>query len=370
MKTTWRPLSEVGADVSVKWYRTKLEPLVLRGLLTRSNGKGLTQSIGHILLYLATGALSFWLWYRQIWLGFAISVWIHGAVTKFMWAATHELNHGTVFRSKRMNTAFITFFSLFSWMNYIDYATSHTYHHRYTLYPEADRENLLPLSPAPGLIGWIRLCTVNLFGRAGRTFSSGGFFSTVLSYLRIAFGLRSRSSAPSVEWLDAIHEEHPKEAARSARWCRITILFHAALITVSIVTGLWVLPLLVTLAPFVANIGLYAVGLPQHSGLRDNNPDFRKCTRSIRLGPVLSFLYWYMNWHLEHHMYAAVPCYNLKKLARIIADDVPAPQSMLSAWKEMRAIWRRQQTDPSYQFDVTLPATAAPGPPQPSTPPV
>jgi len=62
-----------------------------------------------------------------------------------------------------------------------------------------------------------------------------------------------------------------------------------------------------------------------------------------------------MNWHAEHHMYAAVPCYNLKKLATEIADDMPEPRSLIGAWREMRAIWKRQQTDPGYAFDTPVP---------------
>ena len=362
MSTTWRPLSEVKDDLSVKWYRTKLEPEVLRGLLARSNLKGLAQSLGHLLLYLATGTLSFWLWYRQIWVGFAAAALVHGAVTRFLWAGVHELIHGTVFRTKWLNKPFLNIFSILSWFNHVDYAASHTYHHIYTLYRDADRENLLPLSPAPGVIGWIRVCILNMSGRAGSSFASGGFISTVLLCFRIAFGFRPRSSAPSIEWLDALHKEHPKEARRSAWWCRFALLFHGAVVAVSIVTGLWVLPIIVTLAAFIGNIGLFAVGLPQHCGLKDNNPDFRKSTRSIKLGPVLTFLYWYMNWHLGHHMYAAVPCYNLRKLSRVIADDTPVPKSMFGAWKEMREIWRRQQSDPSYQYEVPLPGTATPWP--------
>ena len=57
-------------------------------------------------------------------------------------------------------------------------------------------------------------------------------------------------------------------------------------------------------------------------------------------------------------MYAGVPCYNLKKLYREIAADVPEPRTLRGAWREMREIWLRQQIDPSYQFDTPLPATA------------
>ena len=76
--------------------------------------------------------------------------------------------------------------------------------------------------------------------------------------------------------------------------------------------------------------------------------DFRKCVRSITLDPFSEFLYWHMNWHTEDHMYAAVPCYNLRGLARAIADDMPAPRTLLGAWGEIRKAFKRQKTDPGY----------------------
>ena len=71
-----------------------------------------------------------------------------------------------------------------------------------------------------------------------------------------------------------------------------------------------------------------------------------------------------MNWHTEHHMYAGVPCYNLSRLAREIAADMPEPRTLAAAWSEMRETWRRQRSDPAYQYDTPLPATAWPSPVQ------
>jgi fatty acid desaturase len=65
-----------------------------------------------------------------------------------------------------------------------------------------------------------------------------------------------------------------------------------------------------------------------------------------------------MNWHLEHHMYAGVPCYNLRRLGKAIAADIPEPKWVFAAWREMRATWRRQQIEPGYGYDVPLPAAA------------
>ena len=92
-----------------------------------------------------------------------------------------------------------------------------------------------------------------------------------------------------------------------------------------------------------------------HCGLRSDVADFRKCVRTITLNPVSEFLYWNMNWHLEHHMFAAVPCYNLKKLHKTVARDMPKPRTLVESWVEMRNVWKRQQNDPGYAFDTPVP---------------
>lgn len=99
----------------------------------------------------------------------------------------------------------------------------------------------------------------------------------------------------------------------------------------------------------------YSAGITQHCGLRSNVADFRKCTRSVKLDPFTEFLYWHMNWHLEHHMYAAMPCYNLKALHKELSSDMPELCSLTSEWKKMRNTWRRQKTDPGYAYDTPVP---------------
>lgn len=119
-----------------------------------------------------------------------------------------------------------------------------------------------------------------------------------------------------------------------------------------------ILAVLLSGSVFIANWLRYFVGVPMHCGLRSNVPDFRKCVRTITLDPFSEFLYWHMNWHLEHHMYAAVPCCNLRKLYLTVADDMPKPRTLVGAWREMRETRRRQQIDPDYEFDTPLPPAA------------
>ena len=356
MSPTHRPLKEVRKELRVSWYRCPIERSKLRELSQRSDLKGWIQAGGHLLLLAGTGALTFSFWQQEMWLGCVAALFVHGTIGSFFTGiAAHELGHGTVFRTPWLNKFFLYFISLFSWWDPFDYGLSHTYHHRYTQYPEADRENVSPLVPSLRWTLLAQLFTMNVFTQPGRSFAKGGLLSTIWVTLKSAFGVIGSTQAPSREWLQALHEDQPAEFRKSMWWSRLQLLFHGSVLAVSIATGLWIIPLIVSCFAFTANWLRYFTGMTQHCGLRDNVPDFRKNARSIKLNPIVAFLYWHMNWHAEHHMYAAVPCYNLKKLATEIAEDMPEPRSLIGAWREMRGIWKRQQTDPDYAFDTSVP---------------
>ncbi len=356
---SYQPLAEVRKTLKVKWYRCPIPHDKLRELSKRSDAQGWFQAGGHLAFFILTGTLVYLFWSQQQWLGFLLALFAHGTVASFfVGVAPHELGHGTVFRTKWLNKFFMYLFSLISWWDPFDYASSHTYHHRYTLHPEGDRENLLPLEPSLASTFMLQLFTVNLLTQRGRVFGKGGLISTVLITIKGAFGIVGSSEVPINEWIKALHTDQPDQYRKSIWWSRILLLFHGAVLVVAIATGLWVLPLIITVAPFTANWLGYFVGLTQHCGLREDTPDFRKCVRSITLNPLAEFLYWRMNWHIEHHMYAGVPCYNLKKLYHEIADDMPQPRTLREAWSEMRETWQRQKTDPDYYFDTPLPPTA------------
>ena len=157
------------------------------------------------------------------------------------------------------------------------------------------------------------------------------------------------------EWLEAVFEGQEEARKKAINWARWILVFHLVLLAVSIIFKLWMLPVLVTLAPFIANWWRYFVGAPMHTGLKNNVADFRLCVRTITLDPFSQFIYWRMNWHTEHHMFAAVPCYNLKNLYRAVAFDMPKPRTLIGAWQEMRQTWKKQQEDPGYQYETPLP---------------
>ncbi len=356
---SFQPLSEVRNTLNVQWYRSKMPPARFREFSKRDDLKGWRQAGGHFALFCLTGSVVFLTWAQGLWLLFILALFAHGTVASFFkGTAVHELGHGTVFQTRWLNDVFLYLFSLISWWNPFDYAASHTYHHRYTLHPEGDREVLLPVHPNVGRTFLLQMFTINLLTQPGRTFGKGGFLSTVWITLLDAMGKVPSVDVPANEWLEALHEDQPDQHTRSIWWSRTQLAFHLLVLVFAILTGLWVLPLIITLPSYIANWLSYFVGLTQHCGLKENTTDFRKSTRSIRLPRFVEFLYWHMNWHTEHHMYAGIPCYNLSALAAEIKDDMPEPRTLRGAWREMLDTWERQKADPDYAFDTPLPATA------------
>jgi len=355
--SNYPPLSDVRRSLQIKWYRCPIKTERLHTLLQRSDRQGWLQAGGHLGLWLVTGSLVYLCWSYQWWMLLLASLFAHGVVSSFfVGVAPHELGHGTVFKTAWLNQCFLYLFSFISWWDPFDYASSHTYHHRYTLHPEGDRENLLPLAPNTGATFLLQMVTFNLLTQKGRTFGKGGLVATLVATTLGAIGKTGNTSIPSNEWIDSLHADQPAEHTKSVWWSRLLLLAHGLIFVVSIVSGLWIFVFIITLPSFIANVAAYSVGMTQHCGLKQNVSDFRKCVRSIRINPLLEFLYWRMNWHTEHHMFAGVPCYNLKKLHTEVASNMPAPRSLADAWREMLDTWKRQQRDPDYYFDTPVPA--------------
>ncbi len=350
MSREYEPMREVRKNFRISWYRCPVERSRLRELTRRSDLQGAFQTLGHLLLVVITGAATYTFFNQGIWVGFALALFVHGTIYSFLPGnATHELAHGTVFKTKWLNELFVRFFSLISWFNFRDYKMSHTYHHLYTLHPRGDREVVLPTTPSLHVLYLLQLFTFNIAGWPNEPYSYP-MVPNIGGTLKTAFTGKFHK-----QWLEDVYQDQEEARKKSINWARLMVLFHVALIVVSIVFKLWLLPVLVTFAPFIANWLRYFVGVPMHTGLRDNVPDFRLCVRTITLDPISKFLYWRMSWHLEHHMFAAVPCYNLARLHRTVAADMPKPRTLVGAWREMRQTWKQQQRDPAHQYDTPLP---------------
>ncbi len=343
-----KPMSEIRKELRIKWYRCPIDPTVLRELSKPSDLQGFQMALGHLGLWLLTGALSFYFAVEQFWLGFLLTIFLHGTVGTFFSAPHHELCHGTVFKTKRFNEIFLRIFSTLGLQNFHIYKMSHSYHHRFTLHRIADKEVVLPKTPSLRFLYLLQLFTFNITGG----FESRGLFPTMRGLFRVA---ADRMEQPYNEWGAELYAEFPEERQKAVHWARYLIAVHLSFALFAVLIGYPILILIVSLHPFIGNWLRYFVGAPMHCGLRSDVSDFRKCVRTITLDPISEFLYWHMNWHLEHHMFAAVPCYNLKKLYEAVAEDMPKPRTLISSWQEMLEVVKQQEADPAYEFDTPVP---------------
>lgn len=323
----------------VAWYRCPVKREDLSRLNRRSDVLGFAQTLGYLGVLMATGALAFysgghWPWYVTVPL-----IFLHGMGWHFMINGFHELIHDSVFRTRWLNGFFLRILSFLGWYNHHLFWASHTEHHKYTLHPPDDLEVVLPTPLTLG--GFLESGFVN----------PRGLWWTLKGTVRHATGRLQG------QWENALFPaSEPLKRRRLFNWARLLLLGHGTIVGVSIYMHWWLLPVLITLAPFYGGWLQWLCNNAQHVGLKDNVPDYRLCCRTITLNPVFQFLYWHMNYHTEHHMYAAVPCYNLGKLHRLIRHDLPpCPNGLIATWRQISTILERQKVDPKYQYVPELP---------------
>ena len=67
----------------------------------------------------------------------------------------------------------------------------------------------------------------------------------------------------------------------------------------------------------------------QHAGLAENVLDHRLNSRTVYMNPISRYIYWNMNYHVEHHMFPMVPYHALPRLHELIKNDLPAPNTSI-----------------------------------------
>jgi fatty acid desaturase len=89
--------------------------------------------------------------------------------------------------------------------------------------------------------------------------------------------------------------------------------------------------------------------------------DHRLNSRTVYMNPISRFIYWNMNYHVEHHMFPMVPYHALPQLHAMIKHDLPAPNpSIWSGYREMIPAFLRQLRNEDYFLKRALPPTARP----------
>jgi len=325
----------------LKWYRSHVAREVLRELNKCSDFLGFAQTLGFLgVLAAASGAAIYsslhWPWYIT-----ALLVFVNGHFWHFLVNGFHELVHNSVFRTRWLNRFFLRIFSFLGWHNHHLFWASHTEHHKYTLYPPNDQEVVLPQK--------VDLKSIWKWGIIN--------FRHPDSLLRSKFRNFTGYLDTNNPWIASLFSETDPERRRAyTNWERIVLIGHLLIAGVSLAFGYWVVPLVITFPRTFGSWLQFLCNMAQHVGLQDRVPDFRLCCRTIHLNPILQFLYWHMNYHTEHHMYAAVPCYKLGLLHKLIKYDMPyCPRGLRETWRHIVEILEQQQRNPDYQYVAELP---------------
>ena len=314
------------------WYQCRVPRDVMRRLLERRNGPALRDTLLWFALILGFGCATYALW-GSWWaaLPYALYAALYASTSDSRW---HEAGHGTAFATDWMNNALYEIASFMVMRESTVWRWSHTRHHSDTIIVGRDPEIAVPRPPdVKGLM--LSLVGLPAYGR---------YFKHLLMH---CFG---RMAADEKTYIPQ------NEFAKVYRGARVCVLIYAGVLGLSIYHGS-ILPLLFVGFPNLFGSWLMPVyGLTQHAGLAENVLDHRLNCRTVRMNAISRFLYWNMNFHVEHHMFPLVPYHALPKLHEIVADEMPAPYpSLLAAWREIIPALVRQAKDPGYYVKRRLP---------------
>ncbi len=113
----------------------------------------------------------------------------------------------------------------------------------------------------------------------------------------------------------------------------------------------WIIPL------FFANLFGNFRGWAEHMMTRPGHPLIQ--TRTVTSNAFVSFFMCNLNFHLEHHLFPAMPWYHLPRLHRLLQDDYRMAGSVVYR-SYVRFIWDAVNTGPYGLALQTLPAKPVP----------
>ena len=270
-----------------------IDKLALKALSDRSDRRGLAHLAGHLAAILGSGLLLSDAW-GSPWVLPALV--LHGVLLAFLFAPLHETIHSTAFRSRALNRAVAFFCGLVLFLPSEYFRAFHFAHHRHTQNDWADPE-LVREKP-----------------------ESLGDYLLVLSglvYWSEQAALFARLAAGRIEE-PFIPERRRKAVVREAR---ILICLYAVILWASFDLGsmavvkYWLLPLV------LGQPALRAFLMAEHTGC-PLVPDMLRNSRTTLSNPLMRWLAWNMNYHVEHHAYPALPFHALPAAHTLIRDKI------------------------------------------------
>lgn len=326
-----------------EWYQCPVPKDTMRELLQRRDWPALRDTALWFGLLIGLGAVAGILWWQGgLWtmlsiipfLGYGM---IYGSTSDSRW---HESSHGTAFKTDWLNSVLYEISSFMVGRESTLWRWSHTRHHSDTIIVGRDPEIAVP-RPAhiPTLLGVF-------FGIAPMK----SFYKKILLHCTGKLDAEEQTFIPKDQW--------------SAIFLRARIyvaIYAGLLLLTAFLTAQFgwrgLLPLLLIGLPNFYGAWMMPIyGFTQHAGLAENVLDHRLNCRTVYMNFIHRFLYWNMNYHIEHHMFPLVPYYNLPRLHEVVRDDMPRPYtSIYDAWKEIIPAVLKQAKDPGFYIRRRLP---------------
>jgi len=322
---------------SAQWYACPISRKRLKELMQRKDGPAIRDTLVWFALLGIFGWLG-WHFWGTWWCVPAFIVYgvLYCSCSDSRW---HECGHRTPFKTTWMNDVVYEMASFMVLRESTPWRWSHTRHHTDTIIVGRDPEIAVPRPP--DVLGIIM-----------------AFFSLKSGpkeYKKVLLHCFGRLTAEEATYI-------PDSEVKKVFWtARVWVLIYAATIAWAISIHS-ILPLmLIGLPSFYGAWLLVIFGLTQHAGLAEDVLDHRLNCRTVYLNPVFRFVYWNMNYHVEHHMFPMVPYHALPALHQELKNDMPKPYANLfAAYREIIPAIFRQVKDPAYFVKRELPAAVKP----------
>ncbi|MBI2501903.1 MAG: fatty acid desaturase family protein [Candidatus Latescibacteria bacterium] len=330
-------LAEERGLADAQWYASDIPRQRMRELMQRRNGPAARDTLIWFAVLITSGVLGHLNW--ATWWAlpcFLVYGVIYASSSDSRW---HESLHRTAFKTVWLNDALYEIASFMVFRESVSWRWSHTRHHTDTIIVGRDPEIAVPRPP-------------DLLGVLMAFFVLKSAPKEFLRMLKHSFGHLTPAEATYIP---------ASEHSKVFRNARIYILIYASVAGTAIATQS-ILPLMYIGLPSLYGSWLMVVfGLTQHAGLAEDVLDHRLNCRTVYMNPIFRFLYWEMNYHVEHHMFPMVPYHALGKLHQELKADMPKPYSGLwEAYREIIPTLFRQVKNPPYFVQRQLPPTARP----------
>ena len=319
------------------WYQSAVPREQMKDLMQRSDAPALRDTailFGAMAVFAGCG-IALWpnAWAVPFWVAYGV---LYGSASDSRW---HECGHGTAFKTKRYNNILYHIASFMIVRNPISWRWSHARHHSDTIIVGRDPEIVAMRPPDLARIA------ANFFG----------ILDAWNGWARMLLNATGRLDAEEATFI-------PKgDQPKVIQVARIWVVVYVVVLTLAIYFHS-VLPLMIIGLPRLYGAWHHVLtGVLQHAGLAENVLDHRMNTRTVLMNPISRFIYWNMNYHIEHHMFPMVPYHRLPDLHAAIQHDLPAPSpSIWSAYRDVLPVLFRQLRYQDHYMRRALPASAHP----------